>query len=87
MIAFNYLTDLWTMNADGTNRVDIGGNGDQNLYYRWSSDASKLAFTMPRCPITSCEGGAFSEVWVINADGTNRVNITSYSAHDSMGDW
>ena len=42
---------------------------------------------MQRCPITSCEGGTFSEVWVINADGANRVKITNYSAHDSMGDW
>ena len=79
-VTFSYQTDAWVMDSDGTNRVNVGGNGDQSQL-TWSPDGSKLAFTM------AVSGPYQNEVWVMNADGTGRVNISNHSAHDSMGDW
>ncbi|MBQ10095.1 MAG: hypothetical protein CMJ45_00905 [Planctomyces sp.] len=85
-IAFGYLTDAWTMNADGSNRVLIDVSGDQSLL-AWSPDGSKLTFTQtcsktPACPVNN------NEVWVMDADYPwNPVTVSNHSAHDSSSDW
>jgi len=84
-IAFEYLTDAWIMNADGSGRVDIGGNGDQSRL-DWSPDSTQLAFTMYKCPTTACPGNN-NEIWIMDADGANRVNITNHPSHDCCSDW
>jgi Tol biopolymer transport system component len=63
-IAFEYQTDAWIMDADGSNRVNIGGNGDQS-WISWSPDGSQISFTM---------SGA---IWIMNADGTERFEVTN----------
>ncbi len=84
-IAFQYLTNAYLMDADGSNRIDIGGNGDQSLL-TWSPDGSQLAFTMPKCPTAGCPGQN-NEIWVMDADGSNRVNVTNHASHDGDPDW
>lgn len=84
-IAFEYLTDAWIMSADGSDRIDIGGNGDQSRL-DWSPDGTKLAFTMYKCPTSGCADNN-NEIWVMDADGANRVNITNHPSSDCCSGW
>ena len=60
-------------------RVDIGGHGDQSLV-SWSPDGSQISFTM--------YGGGDNEIWIMDADGSNRRNVTDNSdIHDGGADW
>ncbi|NIR44450.1 MAG: hypothetical protein GWN99_00815 [Gemmatimonadetes bacterium] len=61
-------SDIFVMNADGSNMFKVsdpqwGGYGP-----RWSPDGTRITFT-------AAAGGA--AVWVVNADGSNPVNLTA----------
>jgi tol-pal system beta propeller repeat protein TolB len=45
-------------------------------YPAWSPDGTKIAF--------AASGG---DIWVINSDGTGRINLTDDPAHDTMPAW
>jgi Tol biopolymer transport system component len=62
--------NLFTMNIDGTNLTDIGkGNRP-----RWSFDSNKIIYM-----ITEDDGHDYtaSEIYIINADGTQKINLTN----------
>ena len=73
------------MNADGTARTNVGGSGDQ-AQLTWSPDGQQLAFLMPRFPLDS-DPEQNIEIWVMNADGTGRVNITNTLWNELTPDW
>jgi len=66
------------MNADGSNQVVLaapqasgrgyGGQGELSL--SWSPDGSKIVFNRP-------EGDLVSHLYLINADGSGLVQVTS----------
>ena len=79
-IAFNrnigFTTDIYVMNADGTNVVALTTATPQldfsiNVHPSWSPDGSKIAFTSNR------NGQRKSEIWVMNANGTGLVQLTT----------
>lgn len=62
--------NLYTMNIDGTNLIDLG----KGHRAKWSSDSKKLIYM-----ITEDDGYAIikSDIFIINADGTGKRNITN----------
>jgi hypothetical protein len=46
-IAFVRAGDIWTMNPDGTNQVNLTNDSAAQRSPAWSADGSKLAFTQP----------------------------------------
>jgi len=67
---------VWIMNADGSNAHalnDWGSDPD------WSPDGTQITFVGPK---TSSD-----EISVINADGTNSINLTNNPATDSQPSW
>jgi dipeptidyl aminopeptidase/acylaminoacyl peptidase len=72
-------SEIYTMNADGTNQTNITNNGAWDSTPTWSPDGTKIAFTSER------DGN--SEIYIMNADGTNQTRITNNSAVDSLPDW
>ena len=60
-IAFSRHSEIWVMNADGTNQTKLL---DSDQCPRWSPDGTKIAF----------EGNG--DIWVMNADGTNQRKLT-----------
>lgn len=68
---------IWVMNSDGTNPQQLDtGNG---LCPTWSPDGSRIAFV---------RGPSYGDLMVINADGTNLVNLTnSPLVYDGCPDW
>ncbi len=66
-------TEVWIMNNDGSNQVQVTDNSDaaypDSNVPEWSRDGNKITFW-------SGFEGQFGEVWVMDADGTNRVRLT-----------
>ncbi len=62
--------NLYSMNIDGTNLVDLG----KGYRAKWSSDSKKLVYM-----ISEDDGYTItkSDIFIINADGTEKRNITN----------
>ncbi len=75
-IAFTFNSEIYSMNADGTNRTILGGT---NLFFRtspsFSPDGTKIAFSGFR-------SGSFRSIYVMNADGSNTVRLTNEAGND-----
>jgi Tol biopolymer transport system component len=64
--------DIYVMNADGTKVTNLTNSTDQEIDPIWSPDGSQVAFA--RCA-RACDV-FFTEVWVINANGTGLKQLT-----------
>ncbi len=63
--------ELWVERADGTNKLNLssGTGGVAIDYFAWSPDSTKLVFDVI--------SGGYTDVWVVNADGTGLRNLTA----------
>ena len=69
-------TNIFVMNADGTNAIAVTSDGplpntSSNSDATWSPDGTKLAFTSDR------GGQRKREIWVINVDGSGLAQLTT----------
>jgi TolB protein len=69
--------DLYTMNADGSDRVRLTNSEGLEQSPSWSPDGSKIAFS----------GGANADIYVMNADGTEQTRLTSDLEYESLPSW
>lgn len=85
-------SEIWMMNADGTNPVRLTVNvqlGEDlsgpfyglDLGPTWSPDGTKIAFSSRR------NGSANPEIYVMNADGSNQTRLTNNSFEDDDPKW
>ena len=70
-------TDIWVMNPDGTDLVQLTNHEHDDLDPIWSPDGTKIAF------LWGCEGVMLAvptlEVLVMNPDGTGLIQLTNDS--------
>jgi aqualysin 1 len=79
--------NIFVMNADGSNQVNITPNWDgvgaRNDYYpAWSSVGTRISFTY--------DGGnepRSDQIFVMNADGSSRVNLSNNTAYEYNPSW
>jgi Tol biopolymer transport system component len=70
-IAFiDTLADLYVINADGSERRRLADAADSSSFPTWSPDSKKIAFFCPQGPGASTTDLAFTDLCVINADGS-----------------
>ena len=72
-IAFVRNLDIWVMNPDGSNQINLTNNPlalDQTPV--WSPDGNKIAFT-------SSQIGGQQAIYVMNANGSNPVRVGPFS--------
>jgi Tol biopolymer transport system component len=78
--------DIWVMNADGSNPVNLTNHPGDDKYPAWSpappyggAGGSKIAFASDR-------DGSY-DIWVMNTDGSNLVKLTDSPARDRYPIW
>jgi Tol biopolymer transport system component len=64
-IAFERGGDIWTMNPDGTNQVNLTNDAPVESDPAWSPDGTRIAFNQPL--------PSGQKAWWMLADGTNRT--------------
>ncbi|HKZ77953.1 MAG TPA: CHRD domain-containing protein [Pyrinomonadaceae bacterium] len=79
-------SQIYTMNADGSNVVRLTNNLANETQPHWSPDGSRIVFTTDRdkvCDFFSC----YSEIYLMSADGSNPVRLTNNTANDTSPVW
>jgi dipeptidyl aminopeptidase/acylaminoacyl peptidase len=71
-------SEIYTMNADGSDQTNITNNVFDDLDPAWSPDGTKIAFSSSR-------DGIYSEVYTMNADGSNVTRLTNTSEVSEQG--
>jgi Tol biopolymer transport system component len=74
------IKQVYVIDADGTNQVQLTQGGLDNDYPDWSPDGTRIAFKSER------DGNR--EIYVMNADGTEQTNLTnSPQTEDTYPEW
>jgi len=77
-IAFTSFRDgnpeIYVMNSDSTNQLRLTNNAGVDDHATWSPDGTKIAFVSDR------PGGGFA-IFTMNADGTNKAEITPLNGY------
>jgi Tol biopolymer transport system component len=71
--------DIYMMDADGSNQINLTSNSAEDWNLSWSPDGSKIAFR-------SNPDMQF-DIYMMDADGSNQINLTSNSAYDTDPSW
>jgi Tol biopolymer transport system component len=81
---FACISDLYTMNADGSNQRRLATGLQYPLAPAWSPDESKIAFSARP---SGCSGPCPHDIYVINSDGTGLIAITNGAEHETDPAW
>jgi TolB protein len=77
--------EIWVMNADGSNQVQLTNNNFEERSPAWSPDGTRIAFA-GRIGLNAAGQPSF-EICVMNADGSNMTRLTNNSAPDLTPTW
>jgi TolB protein len=83
----NRTHNVWVMNADGSGAVPLTkmqAVGAECVSPAWSPDGRKLLFDSGRALDGSDASGTGSNIWVMNADGSNAVPLTRLTASNNQ---
>jgi Tol biopolymer transport system component len=72
-------SEIYVMNADGTDPINLTNDADTDSSPAWSPDGTKIAFWSSR--------NFFAQIFVMDADGTNPTNLTNNFGGDLLPDW
>ena len=81
--------NIWVMEADGGNPRNLTNHDAEDRSPDWSPDGKQIAFASDRNRDWEFENNVIGnwEVFVMNADGTNLINLTNHLATDDSPDW
>ncbi len=80
------LGDIYVMNADGTNPINLTQSLESpDGSPSWSPDGKQIAFRSAN--YFRWDNLFHSDIWVMDADGGNPDNLTNHHAQDSSPDW
>ncbi len=80
------LGDIYLMNADGTNPINLTQSIEKpELSSSWSPDGKQIAFSSGE--YFAWDNLFHWDIWVMDADGGNAHNLTNHHASDKAPDW
>src|SRR5262245_50953290 len=79
-IVFTSQSDLWVMQADGSNPVNLTNDKAEDDFAQFSPDGRKIVWTKGG-------RGPTGELWVMNADGSDKRQLTFDSFSDFNASW
>jgi dipeptidyl aminopeptidase/acylaminoacyl peptidase len=71
--------EIYTMNPDGTNRVDLTRNPAEDVDPRWSAEGARIVFATDRT-------GNY-QIYTMKADGSGVTRVTHHSTDDRRPAW
>jgi hypothetical protein len=77
---------MWTMNPDGTDPVQLTFGSDSKENPRWSPDGRRILYSKPG-GFDSFGSDLGLDMFVINADGSGEQNLTQSVGDDTLGRW
>lgn len=76
----DFTTDIWVMNADGTDQTNLTNTpAVSERGPIWSPDSTRIAYV--------AGDNIFSSVWVMNADGTGQARLSSFAGEEFGPTW
>ena len=79
--------EIYVMNADGKNPVQLTLNRGFDVDPRWSPDGRKIAFERDRDPFVEDGKIRILDIYVMDTDGNNLVRITRHPGVDKDPSW
>ena len=73
--------EIWTMNADGSNKHQVTHNGAANFAPYWLPDGKRIVFASN---LGNTQDPAGFDLYLINEDGTGLDRITTYPGFDAF---
>ena len=80
-------SDIYVMNADGSGTRRLTHNAGYDGEPAWSPDGRKIAFQSKRGFVVGQPGMGIGEIYVMNADGSGKRNLTRNPAQDGRPSW
>ena len=84
-----YCLNIWVMDADGGHPRNLTNHDALDQTPDWSPDGRRIAFTSDRNRDWELGNDVMGnwEIYVMNADGTNPINLTNHPTVDRSPDW
>ena len=79
--------EIYIMNADGSNQTRVTTGPRFELEPAFSPDGTQIAFQSTRDSSGEIVGNPPSEIYKMNADGSNQIRLTNYPLDDGYPDW
>jgi TolB protein len=80
-------SEIYVMNADGSGTRRLTHNVGYDGQPAWSPDGRRIAFQSSRRAVRGVVGGSKAEIYVMNADGSGKRNLTRNPANDGNPSW
>ena len=74
-------SDIYAMNADGSNQIDRAPSISSDETPGWSPDGRQIHFFSDR------DGGGNTDLWVMGANGANLRRVSNMGGVENAGDW
>ena len=79
--------EIYVMDADGGNQRRLTNNPSSDYAPSWSPDGKRIAFVSHRDEHVDVNGWPTSEVYVMDVDGGNQLNLTNNPHNDRSPSW